>query len=206
MMNLLKLPGALPDEKLINVYRRHPITLLGLMVTTLVVMVLPIGAYSYLRIMQPEFLQNQTAMTLVVLVACVFFLFLALFVYQQFLDYWLDMWILTNRRVINIEQNGLFNRVVSELRLYRVQDVTSEVKGFVRSMMDFGQCYVQTAGEKDYFIFEDVPNPTKISKQVLELAEIDRKEHLEEAMEAMEQTEVDHHDAIRQKTAQHLEP
>lgn len=206
MISLHKLPNQLPDENITGLYRRHPITIFGLYVALFVIIILPIGAYIYLRLTQAAVMQNAATFALVVMGSGLFFMFIILFLYQQFLDYWLDMWIVTNRRIINIEQRGLFSRTTSELRLYRVQDVTAEVTGFMHSMLDYGMVYVQTAGEKEYFAFEDVHHPNLIAKTILELAEVDRKEHLEEAMEAIEQTTVDQHDAIRQKAAQHLEP
>ena len=98
------------------------------------------------------------------------------------MDYYLDVWIVTTKRVLNIEQTGLFARVVSELRLYRVQDVTSTVKGVVETLFDFGDVEIQTAGEKTRFLFEEIPHPNRISKSILELSEIERREQLDEAV------------------------
>ncbi len=206
MIHLDHLPDALADEKLIQVHRRHPITALGLIASLIVILILPIASFIVIKINSPEVLNNQALSTLIVLGGGLFFMFALLFIYQHFMDYWLDVWIVTNRRIINIEQNGLFSRTISELRLYRIQDVTSKVDGFVRSMLHFGMVYVQTAGEKHYFVFEDVPDPTGIAKNILQLAEIDRQEHMEEAMETMGQTTIDKHPAIREKTTRHLEP
>ncbi|MDD5438471.1 MAG: PH domain-containing protein [Patescibacteria group bacterium] len=206
MFHLDKLPGALPDEKIIGLYRRHPITILGLIIVFCIFIILPLAAYLSLKIFGQTYFQNQQLMALFVMGGGLFFLFVVMFLYQHFIDYWLDMWIVTDQRIINIEQNGLFSRTTSELRLYRVQDVTAKVDGFVRSMLDFGMVYVQTAGEKEYFTFEDVSHPNQISKKILELAELDRKEHLEEAMEAAAETTVEKEDELREKTARRLEP
>lgn len=206
MIRLDCLPGALPDEKLHGLYRRHPITMFGVMASFIVILVLPIAAYLVVRLSDFPALRSPGMHALLVMGGSIFFLFSLLFIYQQFLDYWLDMWIVTSRRIINIEQHGLFSRTVSELRLYRVQDVTAKVNGFVHSMLDFGMVYIQTAGEKEYFTFEDVPHPNIISKDILHLAEKDRQEHLETAMEAMEEAAIDQHHDIREDAATHLEP
>src|SRR3989344_4290595 len=54
---------------------------------------------------------------------------LALFIYSIWLlflwvgffiawtDYWLDIWLITNQRVIDIDQRGLFNRDIASIRL-----------------------------------------------------------------------------------------
>jgi uncharacterized membrane protein YdbT with pleckstrin-like domain len=206
MFHLDQLPGALPGEKLVGLFRRHPITILGLIVIFCLFLALPLAVYLVLKIFGHSYFENQQLMALLVMGGGLFFLFVIMFLYQHFLDYWLDMWIVTNQRIINIEQNGLFSRTTSELRLYRVQDVTAKVDGFVRSMLDFGMVYVQTAGEKEYFTFEDVRHPNQIAKQILELAELDRKEHLEDAMEAAAETTVEKEDELREKAARHLEP
>ncbi|MFA6161160.1 MAG: PH domain-containing protein [Patescibacteria group bacterium] len=206
MFHLNKLPGALPDEKIVGLYRRHPITILGLIFVFCIFLILPLATYLSLKVFHADYFQDQNLMALFVMGGGLFFLFVVMFLYQHFLDYWLDMWIVTDQRIINIEQNGLFSRTTSELRLYRVQDVTSEVNGFVRSMLDFGMVYVQTAGEKEYFTFEDVHHPNQIAKKILELAELDRTEHLEAAMEAAAETTVEKEDEIREKMASKLEP
>ncbi len=180
MLDLEKLPGLLPDEKLIKLYRRHPITLFGLYMGVAITFIIPLSAYLFIRGMLGDFFETEAGLTLFVLFVSVFLLFALLFMFQQFLDHWLDVWILTNRRIINIEQTGLFTRVRAEVRLYRVQDVTSEIKGFMRHMFNYGMVFTQTAGERMRFTFEDIPEPKEASKLILQLAERDQRTHEQE--------------------------
>ena len=85
-----------------------------------------------------------------------------LFFFFLWIDVWFDVWIITNRRIINIEQKGLFVREISELQIDKIQDVTSEVIGVIPSILNYGNVSVQTAGEKDHFEFYQVPDPTGI--------------------------------------------
>ena len=207
MMRLNNLPGALPDEKIKGIFRRHWVTLFSLFAILAIIIILPIASYIFLSLTDSSVLQSNTAMVLLVLGSSAFFLFVILFLYQHFLDHWLDIWIVTNRRILNIEQKGLFARTISELRLYRVQDVTSEVHGFTRSLLNFGMVYIQTAGEKERFTFEDVVNPNEVSKLILTLAEMDRKEHLEDAIEAIDETSLENKQhVVDEHLAPHLEP
>ncbi|MBD3281672.1 PH domain-containing protein [Candidatus Uhrbacteria bacterium] len=180
MLNLEKLPGLLPDEKLIRLYRRHPVTLFGLYMGIAITFIIPLSAYFLIRGMLGNFFETEAGLTLFVLFVSMFLLFALLFMFQQFLDHWLDVWILTNRRIINIEQTGLFTRVRAEVRLYRVQDVTSEIKGFMRHMFNYGMVFTQTAGERMRFTFEDIPEPKEASKLILQLAERDQRTHEQE--------------------------
>lgn len=183
MLDLHHLPGSDLQEQKILFFRRHPITLIPLILTTALVLVLPASGWFALRAFKPEFFEEPGFFTLYVLGASAFFLFGALFAFQMFVEYWLDVFIVTDKRILDIDQHGLFSRTVSELRLYRAQDVTAEVKGMLHSLIDYGDVYVQTAGEVERFKFEDVPHPNHVAKLILELAEEDRKGHLEAAVE-----------------------
>jgi len=183
MLELNHLPNAIPDEKVVHVLHRHPLTIFWLVLGYLLLLgTVPFLAW-YLPLYQPGLVSDPALMPLAVLGGSAFFLFAWLFLFQNFMDYYLDVWIVTNKRILNIEQTGLFARTVSELRLYRVQDVTSTVKGVVETLFDYGDVEIQTAGEKTRFVFEQIPHPTRISKSILELAEIERREQLDEAVQ-----------------------
>jgi len=82
-------------------------------------------------------------------------------------DYYLDIWIVTSNRIINIDQRGLFNREVSTLRIERIQDVTYEINGIIATVLGFGDVHVQTAGETDEFLIKGIKNPEYIKKKIL---------------------------------------
>jgi len=50
-----------------------------------------------------------------------------------------------------------------------VQDATSEVKGKVATVLNFGNVYVQTAGEEKRFVFEEIPAPRQVASKIIEL-------------------------------------
>jgi len=101
-------------------------------------------------------------------------LFIWNFFFILWLDYYLDAWIVTNERIINIEQRGFFMRNVSELKLTKVQDVTSEIIGVIPTLLDYGNIYVQTAGEKERFTFYQIPNPNYVKNTIVQLQEKER--------------------------------
>ena len=89
------------------------------------------------------------------------------------MDYYLDALVITDKRILNVDQSGLFRHTVSEFRLDRVQDVTIEVPNFIATMLRYGNITIQTAGEVSFSISE-VPTPhiarDLILKQVREPA------------------------------------
>jgi hypothetical protein len=84
-----------------------------------------------------------------------------------FTKYFLNAWILTNKRIVEIKQRRYFSREVSSLFLSRVQDVTSTVTGVLSSLLGIGEIQVQTAAEEVEFVMHGVPNPDHLRDLVL---------------------------------------
>ena len=109
-------------------------------------------------------------------------LFCWLFLFLIWIDVWFDTWIITNERIVNIEQKGLFAREISELSFSKVQDVTSEVDGILHSIFNYGEVFVQTAGEKEYFHFRSVPDPVGVKSLIMKLSESAHRDDIDEAV------------------------
>jgi hypothetical protein len=86
-----------------------------------------------------------------------------------FVNYYLDVFIVTNERIVDIKQNGFFKREIAELHLHQVQDVEAKVEGVLQTMFHYGNIFIQTAGERENFVFEDVPHPYTLAKKIVEL-------------------------------------
>jgi uncharacterized membrane protein YdbT with pleckstrin-like domain len=82
-------------------------------------------------------------------------------------NYYLDVWVITDRQMIDVEQKGLFNREISNLRLDRIQDITIQVKGLLGTLFKFGNVIVQTAGEHKAFIIRDAHYPENVKQVIL---------------------------------------
>ena len=70
---------------------------------------------------------------------------------------------------MNIDQKGLFSRVVSELELEKIQDVTTDVRGMIPTFLNFGDLFVQTAAEQVRFRFHNVPDPYAVKDLIMNL-------------------------------------
>ena len=108
---------------------------------------------------------------IMIMVISLYFLGIWLFYIYEFVDYHLDIWILTNQRILNIEQDGLFRRTVSELDILKIQDVTSELHGKVQTFLNYGNVHIQTAAAKQRFVFEQVGHPQDIARHVIKTVE-----------------------------------
>lgn len=87
--------------------------------------------------------------------------------WSNFTRHFLNVWVLTNQRIVDIKQHGYFNREVSSLFLSRVQDVTTNVKGILPSLLSIGDITVQSAGEVDEFHMYAIPRPEQMRDIIL---------------------------------------
>lgn len=81
-------------------------------------------------------------------------------------DYYLDIWVITNKRIFDIDQRGLFNRGLSMFRVQRIQDVTIEVRGLLATLLDYGDIHVQTAGADEDFVMKGMANPQDVKRVI----------------------------------------
>jgi membrane protein YdbS with pleckstrin-like domain len=84
-------------------------------------------------------------------------------------DHWLDAWVITNKRVVDIEQRGFFSRQVSSFPLERIQDVTYDTQGFIATWLRFGNVRIQTASITNDFIMYQVPDPDQVKERVMDV-------------------------------------
>jgi uncharacterized membrane protein YdbT with pleckstrin-like domain len=177
MMNLNHLPNQRKGEKVELFLRRHWLVTLRILVTLVVLAGVPMIVFTVLAHDVTTWLNHPIVGPVFIVGATIYAMAIILFSFVEYADYYLDTWIVTNERIINIEQKGLFNRVASELQLNAVQDVTSDVKGLVRTLFDYGDVVIQTAGEVKRFHFKGIPNPEEIKERVIHLVEQDQIRH-----------------------------
>jgi len=167
-----------PGEKVVMVLRRHWLTIFWMLAVSCLLALLPIGIYVLFLVLSPRLLTDPIMSPILAMVGSLYYLALWLFVFTDFIDYYLDVWIITTGRIINIEQHGLFRRTSSELNLSSVQDVTAETKGFLQTLFQFGNVFVQTAGEQQRFQLKNVPDIEQIRETIMQLSEKDRMKEL----------------------------
>lgn len=175
MMHLDHLPNQRSDEHVILFLRRHWFALLSIVSAFVLLISVPLAVVWYFLEIVNAWLAHPVIGPLLVILGSIYFLSIWLFAFLEFTDYYLDTWIITNERIINIEQEGLFNRTASELDLAAVQDTTAEIRGIFQTLFTYGQVYVQTAGEKGRFHFKNIDNPEHVKELVTRLVEEDKR-------------------------------
>jgi hypothetical protein len=186
-------PGMGADEHVIFFTRRHPASVLSNILVTAFMVLIPIlvwVGFDYLN--APKVVGGDPVIrgaayfslkAFSILLASIYYMSVLLFFIVWWMDYYFDILYVTNERLVDTEQRGLFDRVISEQSLLRVQDVTGEIKGILPTAFGYGDVIVQTAGAAEQFIIKNIPNPHEVARRVMELHENYSKE--QEAHNAM---------------------
>lgn len=157
--------------------RHHPIMLLPAFLGFLALLAIPVALYLFINNAFQDLLYGPFSYPILVLAGSLYYLSVTLFFYTYFVIFYLDLLIVTNDRLLHIEQHGLFARTISEVDLYNIQDVTSKIDGMVASFFSYGTLLIQTAGAKERFVITSIPHPEGLRQSILDLAEGDRKFH-----------------------------
>lgn len=125
--------------------------------------------------------------TVIALLENLFLMGIWIYGFLIWIDYWFDIWIMTNQRVINIEQEGMFRRSTSELNYAKVQDVTALVEGFFQTVINYGDVQVQTAGTEEKFLLRTISDPNKVKEMIMGQMQNKERAGIDELGEMLEQ-------------------
>ncbi len=79
------------------------------------------------------------------------------------------VFIVTNRRVIDVDFHSMVHKDITTAKLENIQDVNFITAGVLASLIDYGTVYLQTAGATAKTEFEKVPHPSEVTKIVNEM-------------------------------------
>lgn len=163
-----------PGEEMIRVVRHHWFVFFVTALKYIGVGLIPLAIIFLADFFSPGlfdvFNEGDLARPALILGASLVYLTLWLFLFGEWVDFYLDVWILTNHRIIDVTQDGLFGRKVSQLHLSRVQDITVNIHGILATMFRYGDLQVQSAGEQEKFLIEGISNPNELVKELNRLA------------------------------------
>lgn len=129
----LDFEGQRPGEEVIFVFRRHIIAMrkgFYLLLAPLLITAIP-----------PLIWQSNLELFLLPLGG--FILGLLLFFYH-FVLWYFTIYLVTNQRIRQVTQKGLFGKDVVELRLSKIQNISYNIPGFSGEIFGFGTIVIQT--------------------------------------------------------------
>jgi len=149
---MITFPGKRDSEQVLHVVHRHWFNLAAHFFILLILFLITFGGIFFFTFLFPELVAGEK-IRLVAFLENSFLLFLWLYGFLLWIVYYFDVWIITSERIINIEQRGLFVRHINEVGFSRIQDITTEVSGFVATILNFGDLLFQTVAEIERITF-----------------------------------------------------
>lgn len=107
----------------------------------------------------------------------VFWMIYSIFLYIQWLDHELDMYVITNNRIIWVEQISFLNRKVSECNLWQVQEVGSHTKWLLANLLNYWTVNISTAWNWQNFSMTYCPEALDNSRSILNIVDHYRDTH-----------------------------
>ena len=157
--------GQLPEEKTVLLTRKHWLNLFFPLSVILLLVLLLFISYFFIS----SFGWYNRISSLYWFLVSIFLLVLWTLAFYNIMIYSLNIVIVTNKRVIENKQDGLFKHTVNELELNKIQDMSVKVFGPLAEFLDFGNIEIQSAGAKNKFFFNQLPRPKKIKNIIARL-------------------------------------
>lgn len=163
-------------ETLHFLLRKHPITNLGWFLSSIFMMLLPLFViYAFTRFQINTFVYVKAPTQALLLI--IWYLLTMFFTFESFLSWYFNVYIITNKRLIDVDFRGLWSKRISETALSQIEDATYETSKFWHIFFDYGNIFVQTAAEKSEFEFHSIPKPGIVHDKFTDLVEIYKKDH-----------------------------
>lgn len=146
----------LDGEEVLYVFRKHPIVMRKGFILAMIAILL--GTVPSL--IKPEYSYLFGGLAVGFILAGLVFL-------PSWITWYYSVYIVTDQRLLQISQKGLWKKSVVDISLNQIQMVNYEVSGFQETTLGFGTIMMQTfVGD---LVVHDVYHPAKVQKRLLEI-------------------------------------
>ncbi len=153
--------GEDSDEKIVYLFRGSFLINLNWIFIATAMLIVPFVASLFYE--QAQLAGTQTITPQFALILTIFWYLMIFGVsLHSFLLWFFNAYIVSDKKVVDIDFRGLLNKRISEAAIRNIEDVTSSVSGTANVIFNYGDVLIQTAGETREIEFENVSNPSKI--------------------------------------------
>ncbi|MFH1186619.1 MAG: hypothetical protein V1697_00405 [Candidatus Levyibacteriota bacterium] len=160
------------DEEIFLFLRRHIVTNVPWALITAFLIILP--AFGLL-IFNASLLPFRVPLSYALVILVFYYLIVITFAFVSFLNWFYNISLVTDKRIVDIDLSEIIYHDVATTNLDLIEDVSYVQSGFIRSFFNYGDIFIQTAGEKMHFDFLAVPHPEKVIDVVQNLMGGDKK-------------------------------
>jgi hypothetical protein len=153
-----------PEEEVLITVRKHWFVIITELLGIFMMLLVPFFILFLLLIFSDKIITLDISLehytTLMIFVIAAWSIITLMAGFTVWTHYYLDLWIITDRRIILVDQVHFFNRNVSVFRLERLQDIEFQIQGLIPTLLNFGTLKAQTAGaHESNFKSTGLPDP-----------------------------------------------
>jgi len=150
----------LEEEELLLFLRKHFVTNVPWLIKTTGLALIPfvIMAITSFNFINIDFLPTNYVMMIVLF----YYFLISGYIFVNYLTWFYNTSLVTTQRIKDIDFSSIVFENVAATKLTQVEDVSYSQIGVIRSVFDYGDVLIQTAGSKDEFEFLAVPHPEKV--------------------------------------------
>lgn len=164
-----------PNETVVLEVRRHLFVFYASLSWLFIFLLVPLLAYGFIYNFFSD-ISGGHPVALFISIYSLWLLILWLIGFYLWTDYYMDVWVITDRRIVDIEQNGFFHREVTNFSIDRIEDITVNINGIVPTMLKFGDLHVHTAADGHEFVIRQANDPLHIKEVIVHLTRKEKEE------------------------------
>lgn len=92
------------------------------------------------------------------------------FALASFMRWFFNIYLVSNKRIVDIDFVHMLYKMFSATYLSRIEDISYAQSGFLMTMLDYGNVYIQTAGTEKNFEFLNIPHPQSVVDTITRVA------------------------------------
>jgi uncharacterized membrane protein YdbT with pleckstrin-like domain len=165
------------DERKILEVRKHWYVIFKESIVLIFFLFLPVILYTFIEISPISLVTPGNEDILFIFLYLAWLLVFWSIFFFLWTEYYLDVWIITDQKMVDVDQVSLFKREISTLQLDKIQDVTVEVHGLIPTILHFGSLHVQTAGDQREFVIHNIAKPQLVKDILSSAIEEYNREH-----------------------------
>lgn len=108
-------------------------------------------------------------------VGVIIFVFLLLFgiafIMRKIFLWYMNVFIVTNQRIIDLEQKGFLNKHISEIPFQKVDNIHYRIKGIFHNVFRCGDLFVQSYKGVTFLVMKNVRKPSQIRTKLLKIVD-----------------------------------
>jgi membrane protein YdbS with pleckstrin-like domain len=160
-------------EFIILFLRSHFITNLSWITISIVLVVLPFIIFAFLSRFSFDFLSTSAAEHFTLVFTLFYYLLIFSYMFVSFLHWFYNVFIVTSERVVDIDYSDVVVHNIAIASLSHVQDVNYSQSGFIPTLFNYGDLFIQTAGDEKNFEAYSVPKPREATHIIGDLTGIE---------------------------------